>query len=148
MRSNKGITLTSLIIYIIVFTIVIATVASISGYFTKNTDEVVIGADASEQYTRFTTYLTNDINSINFKSIKVGTDYINITFLDKSSHQYIYNNNKIYYISEKDGNIDKEITLCDKIDGFSFQYDETNKKLKISITINGISYNNNYSIKQ
>ena len=148
MRSNKGITLTSLIIYIIVFTIVIATVSTISGYFMKNTDEVVIGAGASEQYTRFTTYLTNDINSINFKTIKVGTDYINITFLDQSSHQYIYNNSKIYYISEKEGNIDKEITICDKIDNYSFEYDASNSKLKISITIDEINYNNNYSIKQ
>jgi len=146
MKSNKGITLISLIIYIIVFMIVITTVATISGYFTKNTDDVVISANSSEQYTRLTTYLTNDLNSINYKSINIRGDYIDITFLDNSSHQYVFNNNKIYYISYKDREIDKELTLCNQVTDYSLAIDEEKSKLKISITIDGITYNNNYSI--
>ena len=147
MRSNKGITLTSLIIYMIVFSIVIGTVSMISGSFIKNSEEVVISANSSEQYTRLTTYITEDINSINFKSIKVEEDYINIAFLDGSSHQYIYNNNNIYYISVKDESIDKKITICSKITDYSFEIDKEKNNLKISVTIDGITYKNNYSIK-
>lgn len=144
MKSNKGITLTSLIIYIIVFTIVIGTVATLSGYFTSNLNNVVISSDASEQYTRLTTYLSNDINSINFETMDVGDDYINITFKDGSYHKYLYNDNKIYYISAKEETLDKKISLCVKIEDCNFTYE--NNKLKISIKIDGITYNNNYSI--
>lgn len=146
MRSNKGITLTSLIIYVIIFTIVVATMSTISGYFTNNTNEVVITANSTEQYTRLITYLTNDINSINFKSISVLEDHIDITFLDNTSHMYVSNNNKIYYISHKDGEIDKKITLCNEVTDYSFVIDEEKSNLKISITIEGITYSNNYSI--
>lgn len=147
MRSNKGITLTSLIVYMIVFSIVIGTVATISGYFTKNLDEVVILSDTSEQYTRLTTYITNDVNSLNFKKIDIKENCLNISFVDGSIHNYIYKNNAIYFISYKQENIDKEITLCDNVTGVSFEY-TTENKLKISITIDGIIFNSNYSIKQ
>jgi len=146
MKSNRGVTLTSLIVYIIVFTIVIGTVATLSGYFTSNTDEVVITTNSSEQYTRLTTYLSNDLNSINYSNINVGQDNIEVTFVDGSSHQYVYNNNIIYYISKQEVQVDKTITLCKEVTNYSFTIDEENKKLKISITIDGITYQNNYSI--
>lgn len=145
MRSNKGITLTSLIVYIIVFCIVIGTVATISGYFVKNSDEVVISSNSSEQYNRLTTYLSEDINSINRDSIIIeNNNCINITFKDGLFHKYLYNDEKIYYISGKDGTIDKTITICNKIKAYNFKKEDN--KLKISITIEGITYNNNYSI--
>lgn len=146
MRSNRGVTLTSLIIYMIVFSIVIGTVATLSGYFTKNLDDVVISSDTSEQYTRLTTYITNDINSINFKEINIKENYLNISFVDGSVHHYIYKNNDIYFISYNKENIDKEITLCNNVTDFKFEYTVDNQ-LKISITIDGLIFNNNYSIK-
>lgn len=145
MRSNKGITLTTLIVYIIVFCIVIGTVATISGYFVKNSDEVVISSNSSEQYNRLTTYLSEDINSINRDSIIIeNNNCINITFKDGLFHKYLYNDEKIYYISGKDGTIDKTITICNKIKAYNFKKEDN--KLKISITIEGLTYNNNYSI--
>ena len=146
MKSNKGITLTSLIIYVIVFTIVVTTVTAISGYFTKNTDEIVISASSSEQYTRLTTYLSNDINSINFENMEIEDYYIKVTFKDNSYHKYLYDNNKIYYISEKNEYIGKKINLCNKIDDCRFIHNTDNNKLNISIMIEGITYNSYYSI--
>ena len=125
MRSNKGITLTSLIIYVIVFMIVIATVSTLSGYFTTNLDEVTISTNTAQQYTRLTTYITEDINSINRESLIIENDNcINITFKDGISHKYLYNNEKIYYIAGKDETINKKITICDKVEAYSFTKDE------------------------
>lgn len=148
MRSNKGITLTSLIIYIIVFSIVIGTVSMITGMFTSNFDYAIIESTSHEQYTRFTTYLTDDLNSINLDevTVKQPLEYIQITFKDGTRHQYVFEERNIYYKSIKeDGNIEKIILLCRETKGYGF-YIEDNK-LKTHIEMNdNITYRNNYSI--
>ena len=63
MKSNKGITLISLIIYIIVLSIVVGTSSILIKYFYTNTEETVISKKTANQYSRFITYLTDDINS-------------------------------------------------------------------------------------
>lgn len=63
MKSNNGMTIISLIIYIIVLTIVIGTMSMIIKYFYKNMDETVISSNTSDQYSRFIAYISSDINS-------------------------------------------------------------------------------------
>ncbi len=63
MKNNKGITLVSVIIYIIVLTIVMGTVSFMMKYFYNNTDETIISANTSDQYSRFLAYITDDVNS-------------------------------------------------------------------------------------
>ena len=68
MKNNKGITLISLIIYIIILSVVVGTTSTLIKYFYANTEETVISKKTSSQYSRFVTYLTDDVNSR--KSIK------------------------------------------------------------------------------
>lgn len=63
MKSNKGITIVSLIIYIIVLTVVVGVVSTLTKYFYRNMDETTISNKTSEQYSRFIAYITDDINS-------------------------------------------------------------------------------------
>lgn len=63
MKSNKGITIITLTVYIIVLTVVIGTVSMMMRYFYHNSDETVIAKDSANQYTRFLAYITDDINS-------------------------------------------------------------------------------------
>lgn len=63
MKSNKGITLISLIIYIIILSVVIGTSSILIKYFYSNTEETVISKKTANQYSRFVAYLTDDINS-------------------------------------------------------------------------------------
>ena len=63
MKSNKGMTLLSVIIYIIVLTAVIGTVSVMMKYFYKNSDETVISANTADEYSRFLAYIADDINS-------------------------------------------------------------------------------------
>lgn len=145
MKSNKGITLTSLIVYVIIFCTVIATVSTLTGYFLSNMNTVVITTETAQQYTKFTTYLSEDINSINLEKIEVKNNFIKIIFKDGVIHNYLYSNEKIYYILEEEGIINKKITICSNIKSCTFNY-ETDK-LKINVLIDGIYYNNNYTIK-
>ncbi len=63
MKSNKGITMISLIIYVIVLSVVIGTTSMLIKYFYNNTQETVVSKKTANQYSRFIAYLTDDINS-------------------------------------------------------------------------------------
>lgn len=63
MKSNKGVTIISLIVYIIVLSFVIGTTSLLVKYFYNNTEETVISKKTTDQYSRFMAYLTEDVNS-------------------------------------------------------------------------------------
>ena len=63
MKSNRGITLISLIIYVIVLSIVIGTTSMLIKYFYANTEDTVISSKTANQYSRFVAYITDDVNS-------------------------------------------------------------------------------------
>ena len=63
MKKNKGITIISLIIYIIVLSIVIGITSILIKYFYQNTEETIISKKTANQYSRFVAYITDDINS-------------------------------------------------------------------------------------
>ena len=63
MKSQKGMTLMSVVIYIIVLTTVVGMLSTMTKYFYRNTEETIITSDTANQHTRFIAYITNDINS-------------------------------------------------------------------------------------
>lgn len=63
MKSNNGMTIISLIVYIIILSIVIGTTSILIKYFYSNTEETVVSKKTANQYSRFVAYLTDDINS-------------------------------------------------------------------------------------
>ena len=63
MKSNKGMSVTALIIYIIVFTVVVGTSSMLVRFFYRNSEDVLFTSNASSKYSRFLLYITNDINS-------------------------------------------------------------------------------------
>ena len=64
MKSNKGITLTSLIIYIIGMTIAVALISTLMSFFTKNIKVENINNDTT-QYTKFSSIFSDEINNKN-----------------------------------------------------------------------------------
>jgi len=146
LKSNKGITMTSLVIYVIVLMIVIALMSNFSGVFYKNTNDITIKENTDEQFTRFLAYLTKDINSEEVIFVKTGTreqdqaKYLILKFKDGKEHQYISINNNIYYISI-DAN--KKLILCNNSTGV-FTYDNTTKTLATTLNINKNDYTKSF----
>ena len=62
MRSEKGITLISLIIYVIALTIVIGIIAVISGYFYKNVATASVDVEPMVEYTKFNSFFSEEVN--------------------------------------------------------------------------------------
>ncbi len=69
--------------------------------------------------------------------------YLIIKFNNEEEHQYISNNNKIYYI----GNMpEKKIILCDYLSIGNFTYEDNTKILNTEISINQKEYNKTFKI--
>ena len=65
LKSNRGVTLTALVIYVMGLAVVITLMAMILKYFYRNVNDVTISQNADEQYSKFLAYLTKDANSDN-----------------------------------------------------------------------------------
>ena len=147
MKSNKGITLIALIIYIITLIIMVGIMANFVAYFNKNVNYIVINDNSEEQYNRFLSFISNDANSNELLMVKSGydkqndKDYIIFSY-NNIQHQYIFTNRNIYYIEKDNINTTKKVLLCKNVfmnsDKF-FNYDEGVLRLNFSID------NDNYS---
>ena len=67
MKSQKGITLISLIIYIIVMVIAIAMISVISMYFYTNTSALSKTINPLTEYTKFNSFFSEEMNHSNLK---------------------------------------------------------------------------------
>lgn len=127
MKSNKGITLTSLIIYVIGMTIMVATIATLTSFFYKNIDIGEINSDTT-QYTKFSSILSEEINTehnsvIDCKTLTDGVSYI----IFSSGNQYTFNeNSKSIYKNN--------VKICDNIEMCEFSYTYIDSKYKIKVS--------------
>ena len=146
-KSDKGITLTSLVIYVIVLMIVIGLMSNFLGYIYKNTNKITIKENYEEQYTRFLAYLIKDTNSDQLNFIKIKTDsenkYLILRFKDGSQHQYVYSDKNIYYLNVSE-TTPKKILLCNNVTDLTMVY--STNILQVSMTINGRNYEKNINI--
>ncbi|MGN1269437.1 MAG: hypothetical protein ACI4UU_01010 [Clostridia bacterium] len=88
MRSNKGVTLTSLILYIMIATIVIGTMAVISSNFFFNVGKTRDQNEYAEEFNKFNMFFIQDVKNHNTAEVTDTT----ITFENGSI--YIYNPTK------------------------------------------------------
>lgn len=144
MKSNKGITLTSLIVYVIAMVIVVTTVSTITSYFYNNIDDLNSGTDSAMAYTKFNMYFTQEINtSKNYPALISETaEYI---VFSKTGNQYTFKNGAIYK---------NQIKICDGISSCTFEVDKTDQEqevkdlVKVYIkTIGNSEYTNTYKIQ-
>ena len=62
MKTEKGVTLISVTIYVIVMLIVVSIITVLTVYFYRNVDVNSANEDFNQQYTRFNSYFTEEIN--------------------------------------------------------------------------------------
>ncbi len=126
MKKQKGMTLISLIVYIIALLIVMSVITVLTGYFYNNVDIQSSRTEDMEKFTQFTSYFVKEVNT---KAIKVvdnatseasNTSYI--AFSNKNT--YTFANNTIYF---------NEIAICNNIDKCLFSSVEENGIYKITV---------------
>lgn len=144
MKSNKGITLTSLVIYVIAMSIVVATLGTLTSYFYNNVDELNADTNFSIAYTEFNTYFSKEINmKDNYPLLIEGTsDYI---VFSKTGNQYTFKNKAIYQ---------NQVKICSNIESCTFEVIQTDETTEIVdfVTVNlkttgNLEYTNTYKIQ-
>ena len=91
MKSEKGITLTSLIIYLGVTMVVVTIVATFTSFFVSNMNEVRAQEDDAPEFNKFSMFFIADVKkNANITSISSSS----VTFEDGT--KYAYTNGSIY----------------------------------------------------
>lgn len=126
MKSQKGITLISLTIYIIVMVIVVTVVALISNYMFKNMNSVSEAIDPLTEYIRFNSFFTDEVNTSGIKILDCQDDYI--LFDNNVQYTFVEANEAIYLNKAK---IAKNVTNCK----FSVAENDGKKQINVQITL-------------
>ena len=139
MRSNKGVTLTSITIYIVALSIVVAIIKRISVYFYRNLESVSTNTTAIAEYTKFNSYFTDEINIEENEVAECGTDESGMPYIIffKSQNQYSYKNNAVYR---------NKVKIISNVDTCQISYDINTKIITVNLTILGKTYNTSYTV--
>jgi hypothetical protein len=154
MKSEKGVTLTSLIIYVIAMAIVVSIVAVITKYFYGNINKLSNTTTSLEEYTKLNAFIIEEINKTGNIIYKCGVNnednenyiiFYNPNDVDEANGnkgytQYTFKENSIYL---------NKIKICNNIKDCKFEdvSDENNYKLKITLNIDDNEKVTTYTLK-
>lgn len=130
-KSERGVSLSALMIYIIAMLIVISTISVIASSFYSNIDVITNESNSQKEFSRFNMFFTKDVNSQNAEINKIdeeNSSYIVFTN-NGDKHQYTFKNNAIYM---------NKIKICNNVTDCKFYVsnDDTNSKnIKVFLKI-------------
>lgn len=133
MKSEKGITLAILVIYVIFFSIIIGLLAALSTYIYSNLEYINDDSVDVSEFNKFNMYFIEDVKTNTQAEIKQlmsddGKNILQITFEDGDTYRYIKEEKTIYKNRQK---IAKNIQ---DLDAMQIE-DATNNKKYIEVNI-------------
>lgn len=137
MKSERGVTLTSIMIYVIALTTTVIVVGAMITYFYKNIKYVSSNTAANAEFTKFNVFFTDDIN-VEGNNIKTwDTQDLNYIVFSKTGNQYTFKDGGIYLNKAK---------ICKDIDTCVFSYDDNTKNIYVDMVIQGKSFSMTYTV--
>ncbi len=142
MKSERGVTLIILCIYVIVFSIIIVLLANLSNYIYNNLDNINDSSIDLSEFNKFNMYFIEDVKSNKQALVQNLADdnnneFIQIAFADGDIYTYTIGDNSIYKNNQKIATSIKDF----KAEGF-----KKDEKMYIEITIKlGTEDEANYS---
>lgn len=134
MRSNKGITMMGLVIYITSFLVVTGIVAGITAFFYGNSTLMTKELYSAADYNKLNLYFVkeseqvgNRISNIDYSTSNDSTSNVNsITFANGDKYTFDSQNKLLYYNS---------ICLCEDIQSFKITKEYTSGKEVMSVNV-------------
>lgn len=136
MKNQKGITLTSLVIYVGVMIIILGVVSTIITQFYKNTTLMQANTDEIIEFNKFNTYFLKEVK-LKGNALDTIDETNNSYILFKSGNSFLFDNNKLYF---------NNIEICDNVEGATF----TKKKedvISVNVTFEKFSKTMDYKIE-
>jgi len=146
MKNERGVTLTSLMVYIVAMALIIITIMNITRYFNKNVEYVEDKTKYGQEYLKFTEEITKEINTTGNIVLKCGeeknleTDNVEQKYIifSKTYNQYTFKGNAIYKNKSK---------IAENIKECTFTCEENNNVITIKLTMEDDKiYNNTYKV--
>lgn len=138
MTSQKGISLISLIIYVIAMLITVTIITVITSYFYQNVDVTAEKYTYFSEFTKFETYMSEEVNISENKILKInqgtGNEQTYIAFSSGNQYTYIPTNNAIYVNNVK---IASGVKGCEFAEGI----ENGHSTLKVRVSIQGNTEN-------
>lgn len=107
MKSERGITLTALILYVVVAMVTVTAIAGLSSFFVSNMNEVKAQEKYAPEFNKFSMFFIGDVK--NNKTAEVTINQV--TFEDGTVYQYRESEKAVYRNDTK---------ITEKVDNFSF----------------------------
>ena len=136
MRSERGITLISVTIYVIVMLIIISVITVLTSYFYRNVDINSVSENLNQQYTRFNTYFTEEINKKGSNILDIGESE-STTEDDPQKYIVFSSGNQYTYVPANDSIYVNNIKIAENILDCNFEKITENDKTKIKVTMSG-----------
>ena len=116
MQTEKGVTLISVTIYIIVMLIIVTVITVLTSYFYQNVDINSVSEDFNQQYTKFNSYFTEEVNRKGNKILdiiepeEITDENMQVDIVFSSGNQYTFVPGQGIYMN--DVKIAENITAC------------------------------------
>ena len=129
MKDSKGITLTSLIIYIIGMLIVVSIISTLTSFFYKNVNIGNINNDTT-QFTKFSSIFSDEINRVN-------NSVLECRVLEENGFKVSYiifsSGNQYTFKSENKAIYKNKVKICENVDNCEFSYTFIDSKYNITV---------------
>ena len=160
MQSEKGITLISITIYVIVMLMIVSVITVLTSYFYTNIDINSVREDLNQQYTKVNSYFIQEVNKKGNKLLEIGkidtksgnistiqteslNDNISENNIEDTRQSYIIfsSGNQYTYVPQNQGIYMNQIKIAQNITGCTFSSKkEANGKTTITVIIMGKNF--------
>ena len=132
MKKEKGVTLISVIVYVIGLLIVVGVISTLTGFFYKNVNINTDNTEITKQFTKFNSYFTSEINEKDIYVLEVKTSGETPT----TTSYIAFSNGVTYTFSEENKSIYRnQVKICTNVDRCLFSYDFIEQKYIVYVDL-------------
>ncbi len=124
MREQRGVTLTSVVIYVMVMTIIVGIITAITAFFYSNTTQMNESATSLGEYNKFNTAFLAEVKKIDNEVYKIENDSQRIIF--KSGTMFTFQDGGIYQ---------NRVKICTGVTNCKFSVKEQEEKQIVTVLI-------------
>ena len=158
MKSDKGITMITLIIYIILIMFVIVAMSTVTSSFYSNVNDYDKESENALAFSKFNMYFINDIKKRNMRVADIGDNFIILAYEKEIDNKDKIEDNRIditntetvyiQYSIQNDSLYRDKVKICDKVYDSKISFDRMTNVINIHLIIGEYEKNTSYAIEE